>query len=502
MRILFQGIMAGGWFALLATPSLAESPKPPAPATEALAVDIPVPMPVYSSPELDKESAGLPRDSRPAVLTWERVFGLAWNRFRADSGPNAETLVRSDLQAQAKKDGVDNFARFGTDFLANGAEGRRTFPDPSKDYLELLRRLQSITSARRELVLYESLLALLRELIQGGSSGLSQIDVDRVNASLRRARQRLADEVGHYRNELDEMKVALGLSPHAAIVADRRVLAAFGSAFEGVDQWHRDPRRDLAELHKLVGRLPVLGDVTVGGRSLLGAVEPNPNTIEEILTDAVREAFKNQHGGAQHGGQGQQVADVQLELKVRRRVRHLLEIRSAYDGEKHSYELAARLKDQALERLFSPATASTVPRSTLTEALLAHSAEAGESEARLVGLWTEFRAERLALYHDIGFLPYSDWKSFYAELWAGPVVALEPEGSGHPPAPKPATDNGQPSTLEPEAAGNPPAPGDDRLPVTTPPRANPQAAPPAPKARKQPAPQVPAPPDQNQPRGE
>ena len=37
---------------------------------------------------------------------------------------------------------------------------------------------------------------------------------------------------------------------------------------------------------------------------------------------------------------------------------------------------------------------------------------------RLVGLWASFKAERLALYRDLGVLPYDDWKSFYDDLAA------------------------------------------------------------------------------------
>lgn len=472
MHIVFHGIIAGGWLALLAAPSLAGQPMPVRRALETLRFDTLVPLPVFSSPELDKESAGLPKNSRPEVLTWERVFALALIRFRAGGGPISETLIPSELEANSKTNGVDDFTRFRTDFLANRVEGRGTFRDPAAEYLQLLCRLQAITSGRRDCVFLEALLTLMRELVQGSTGGLSQLDVDRVNSSFRRARLRLAEEIGRYRSELDHMKVALGLSPHAPIVADRRILAAFGSAFEGVDHWFRNPHRDLAELHTLVDRLPALGSFTVGGRTLPGAVEPNPSAIEEILTDAVREANKNRNAGAQHG-EAPQIANIQLELQVRRRLRHLLELRTAYDGERHSYELAARLEDQAFERLVAPATGVTGPRSPLFEALLAHVAEGARTEVRLVELWTEFRAERLALYRDIGVLPYDNWQSLYADLSASTPAAA----------------------LGPNASAKPAAPGADRLPAPPAPKVEEQPAPPAPGpgADRQPAPPTPAP---------
>jgi hypothetical protein len=449
MRILSRGIIAGSCLAILAAPALAGPQTPALPAFDSPGLDLLVPRPVFSSPELDKQSAGLPIESRPEVLTWERVFALALIRFRAGDGPAAETLVPSELDLKAKKSNIDDFSRFRTDFLATNADSRKTFRDPSTEYFRLLRRLQSITSSRKDIAFHENLYVLLRELVQGASSGLSQIDIDRVGAALERARQRLNDEVGHYRNDLDHTKVAFGLSPHAAVVPDRLILTAFDVTFEGVDQWHRNPQRTLDQLPKLVDRLPVLGDVTVGGRPLSDAIRPDPNAIDGLLADATREAIKNR--GAPHGGQVLGNAEVQLELQIRRQVRHLLEIKRAYNGEKRSYELAIRLKDQTLERVVGPASGVTIARSPMLDTLLDHQGEIRTLETRLVRLWTEFRAERLALYRGIGVLPYHDWKAFYGDLSA--VAAEKPVPPGNKRGPDPGR---QPPPAGPDAGPRPP----------------------------------------------
>jgi hypothetical protein len=41
-----------------------------------------------------------------------------------------------------------------------------------------------------------------------------------------------------------------------------------------------------------------------------------------------------------------------------------------------------------------------------------------EDQNRLVCLWTEYQTRRLALYRDLGSLPFTDWMSFYDQLTA------------------------------------------------------------------------------------
>jgi hypothetical protein len=470
MRSLVHGILAAGWLALMAAPLLADPWPPPFPVTETPEFDTRVPVAPWSSPELDKAYAGLSKDSRPEVLVWKRVFALALNRFHAGNVPAAESLIPTERESKPKKSDVSDFDAFRTDFLAARGEGRSTFRDPSALYYQILRRLQSIMSGRRDIAFHEGLSILMRELVQGTSSGLSQLDVDRVGAALERARQRLDYEVLHYRNDLDQMRVNLGLSPHAAVIPDRMILAAFEAAFESVDEWHRNPQRALDQLPKLIGRLPVLGNVIVGGNLLVEANGPDPSAIEAALTDAARDAIKNR--GALHGGKPRGDADAQLELRIRRRLRHLLQMQRAYDGEKRSYVLAIRLKDQTFERVDRPASEVTNPRSPLLDALLDHQAEIRRVEARLVRLWTEHRADRLALYREIGVLPYNDWKSFYDDLSA--VAAEKPE----PGVNQPAQEAGRQPPRAPEAGPPSPEALPSVTPAATPPPAPPENPPP------------------------
>ncbi len=162
----------------------------------------------------------------------------------------------------------------------------------------------------------------------------------------------MSDEIGHFRNRLDEVKVALGLSPHALVIPDRRSLIAFGTAFDAVESWSRNPNRSLSVLHQLAQKLPALGDVVVDGHLILGTVEETLGPGQDVFAKATRLAIENRNGPDKRQVAGD--ANVQLELRVRRRIRHLFEVRQAYEMEKQSYERAMRLKDQAFERMVGP----------------------------------------------------------------------------------------------------------------------------------------------------
>ena len=95
----------------------------------------------------------------------------------------------------------------------------------------------------------------------------------------------------------------------------------------------------------------------------------------------------------------------------------------------NGYELAIRLQDQAFERMVAPSTGAISLRSPLLEGMIEHGNRSCEIEDRLVSLWMTFRAERLALYRDLGVLPYKDWTAFYADLALRPGRRSSP-GSG------------------------------------------------------------------------
>ncbi len=191
--------------------------------------------------------------------------------------------------------------------------------------------------------------------------------------------------------------------------------------------WHRDPNRTLRALPRLIARLPALGEVVVEGRPILGTIEANPDRLEDELAATTRLANKNRH--SREKGEAARDTDLQLELRTRKHIRRLVEARRAYVGERRRYELASRLIDEVLEQVVSPpaggtqALAQAVGARIATQGLLEQFIQIERAQDRLVGLWASFKAERLALYRDLGVLPHDDWKPFYDDLAArlGPI---------------------------------------------------------------------------------
>ena len=343
------------------------APPPPAPT----APTRPRPAPTHADlnrpwprSSLDEaEVAGLPRGSRAEVLDWERIYDLALIRGRSDRPADgrdlAESLDPKALAEQAERYDVGDFARFRKEFLAGTAddeEGDGRFRDPSAEALDLMRRLEAVIVARWNIASIEMMVLVLRDLIQEASWGLSQIHLDRVEGSLQQARLRFVDEREHYLDQLDALKVHLGLAPHAPIVPDQRILAGFRDTFEENDRWCADPKREMTELPHIVGSLPALDDIVIDGHSARAVSEDEVRSDavqreEEILSAGVKVALANHHRGDQD--------KARLELRVRRALRRLLRIRVAYKVEKRRFVLVTRRRDQAQERLLAPPRLAT-----------------------------------------------------------------------------------------------------------------------------------------------
>jgi hypothetical protein len=413
---------------------------------------------LYISPRMElslddqKEIAGLPRASKPELITWEKAYALALVRARSGGGALVPSLDPAALSRQADRLGAADFARFRNDFVASGP-----FRDPAPDMLALSARLQMIENARCHLIFLEILGKLLQERIQGESSGLSRLDLDIVFAAFFKGRQNFDHQKTLFRDGLDEFKVALGLSPQAEVILDRKPMAGFEEVFEAVATWLRQPSRRLDALFPLTDTVPELGDFILDGKPALGPLQANPDQWVDALPKAARLALARRGDSAQ--GATEADARVRLELKIRRRVRRLVELRGAHAYATQQYAMAIRVRDQAFERLLAPRSDGSPSRSQLLEQIVDQAAGYVAIEDQLVELWTSFRAERLTLYREIGVLPYADWKAFYADLSARRAALKDaPAADSAPPAPPPGAPVGEPAGPPPAAPDVKPAP--------------------------------------------
>jgi hypothetical protein len=157
--------------------------------------------------------------------------------------------------------------------------------DPAVGYINVLEDIQILENARRNIAAFEQYRAVYSELIKGESSGLTQLQLDQVDQNLQNARLALVNFRNIYRSDLDGFKLQMGLPPDTPIMPERSLVRVFKEVYDAVDEWQRNPRRELSELPRFALRLPKLPDVVLDGRSLLSVYPLNPLSLYDARSD-------------------------------------------------------------------------------------------------------------------------------------------------------------------------------------------------------------------------
>jgi hypothetical protein len=188
---------------------------------------------------------------------------------------------------------IPNFASSATNAGYSGNNSGNV--DPVVGFLNVVQDIQQIENDRKNLAAFEQLKKVYTELIQGESSGLTQLQLDQIDSNVQRARQQLVSDKTSYRNALDQLKTQFGMPPDVPLVLDRSLTRSFKEVFDGIDVWQRDPRRQLEDLPKFAARLPDLQDVILDGRSVLSVYKEgsdNEDALENILLAGERIALE------------------------------------------------------------------------------------------------------------------------------------------------------------------------------------------------------------------
>jgi hypothetical protein len=404
-------------------------------------------------------AAGLPKNSKFDRLTLEQAYTLALIRSRAARSAKGEkpalTLEPKRLAELAEQYQVRDFDRFRQDFLS-----REGFDDPFAGFIDLLVRLQEVENTRRHIATLTRYFEVFRELAKGESSGLTQRHIDQIDSLLQRAYSDIVDREAQYRDALDAYKVQLGLPPSTPAVPDRALLAKFRDTFDTIDLWSANPTHKLTDLPRIITEhIPMLEDVRIDGRSLLDVAgiykpgepipadpsqqkQPQPDKLGDLLTAAVRLALQNQRNAG--GAKPKADSGHRLELRVRGQVRRLVRVAQEYEIEKRCFVLAIRQKDQAAEQLIAPPVGGgdgegpvRLPAIPIGN-ILSSQAAILASQDRLVALWAEYQAGRMALHRDLGMMPFTSWDDFRKQF-TPPLPPPKPQRKEgpFPPAPPP-----------------------------------------------------------------
>lgn len=168
--------------------------------------------------------------------------------------------------------------------------------DPVIGFLNVVQDIQQVENDKKNLAAYEQLYKVYAELIQGESSGLTQLQLDQIDSQIQGARQTLISDRTSYRGQLDALKVQLGMPPDVPMILDRSLTRRFKEVFDAIDEWQRDPKRKLEDLPGIVAKLPDLEDVVIDGRSVLAVYKKatdNEDDLEEVLLAAERVALEH-----------------------------------------------------------------------------------------------------------------------------------------------------------------------------------------------------------------
>jgi hypothetical protein len=201
---------------------------------------------------------------------------------------------------------VRNFARYRQQFvpyvltsgqgaagtLAGAGGGIAGGNEPATGFLQVLQQLQQLENSRKTVAAFEALARAYGEMGRGAGSGVSALNVDQINLSLQSNRSQLVGQTNNFRNTLDQFKIQLGLPPDTPLMVDRGLLAGFRRAFDDIDEWFLEEKRDPADLPGYVNRLPELEDVVVDGRRVVD-LGRDPQKLEDVLNDASRVALEN-----------------------------------------------------------------------------------------------------------------------------------------------------------------------------------------------------------------
>jgi hypothetical protein len=166
--------------------------------------------------------------------------------------------------------------------------------DPTTGFLNVVEDVAIVENNQKNLSVFERFALVYKELINGETSGLSQLQLDQVNQQVQNARATLISSQTTYRNDLDSYKIQLGMPPDIPIIIDRSRTKPFKTVFEKIDQWSLSPKRELRQLDGIVNELPKLEDLVLDGRSAINVfTDPTGGTLEDLLLSAERTALEN-----------------------------------------------------------------------------------------------------------------------------------------------------------------------------------------------------------------
>lgn len=148
-------------------------------------------------------------------------------------------------------------------------------------------------------------------------------------------------------------------------------------------------------------------------------------------------------------------AEDAIKFQIRQNIRQLQTQFQVYQVQKRNLLLNIRQKDQSQENILAPPAGGAGQgqannAATQTLNLTQAQQRIAQFQGQLTNTWLQYQTQRLALYRDLGIMPYDEWEAYYelfpsntAESGGAPGAGSEPAGAAAAPAPETAAVGGR-----------------------------------------------------------
>jgi len=128
-----------------------------------------------------------------------------------------------------------------------------------------------------------------------------------------------------------------------------------------------------------------------------------------------RNQFRSALIGYERQRRSLQSTEDTIKQQIRVDVRNYVQLYIQYEIAKLNLVLFTRQKDQAFEQIIAPPAGATAQNqgAVQTNNLTQAQGQLINTENTLITAWYQFQTARLALYRDLGTLPYDEWEAFH-----------------------------------------------------------------------------------------
>jgi hypothetical protein len=156
------------------------------------------------------------------------------------------------------------------------------------------------------------------------------------------------------------------------------------------------------------------------------------NTELPLIRVNQRNALRQAEIGYRQSQRALMQQEDQIKQTIRNDIRNLILQGEQYRINRDLLVVSLRLRDSSARTIFAPVPPNQqAPDPTATiQQLLQSLQTTNQSQNQLIGLWVQYQSTRLALYRDLGIIPYDEWEAYYELFPIQPTGSAAGAGAG------------------------------------------------------------------------